>query len=337
MAVPRVTSAAPSLGLPSRDYPHSTQVVVIPATNAEADRYFGPVHRSTFERLKRIDGSGWIQAGVWHFVTGKGGATRKHRTIFAYAIDLFHGKAAAHRALLDVKLKTRGTRVVHLYARRFTSSDGRQTLEFLFFTFREILVETYYEYDGTAPASISASLAHTFRRQAAHLASMARKLHRAIHTVPTATAIPTATSTATPTPTETPEPTVTVAPTGTATTVPTAVPTATVTPTATATPIPGLTIQAQTDKPTYSTGSTVTLSIHASEGGEPTPGVILSATFFFPNAPTQCDRATNGSGDATCIAVVPQTTPHGTNVDVTINAQAPDGKTATTTITFLVQ
>jgi hypothetical protein len=336
LAVPHPSAAARSLGLSSRDYPHSTQVVVLPATNKEADRYFGPVHRSRFEALHRIDGGGWIQAGLWHFSTGRGATTHAHQTVFAYGIHVFATKKAAHRALLDVKLKTRATRVARLYALRYVSSDARQTLSFLFFTYHSILVEAYYEYAGVAPASISTSLHHTLATQSSHLAALARWLDHAIHQPPTPTAVPTATDTATPTSTETPSPTATSQPTATALPTGTPRPTATATITPTATPIT-LTVVGTLSSSTPPPGSSVTIHTHVAFGSQPVSGAIVQSTFYLPNAPLDCTATTNANGDASCFIVIPKNTPTGTQVDIYLFAQSSDGQVATGSAELLVK
>src|SRR5438105_1439113 len=105
--VPRVSSAAPSLALPRSEYPHKAKIAAFPATNSEADRLLGPVHRSSFERLHRLDALGWLQAAQWHFNTGRGRARWHHLTIFGYGINVFRTKKQAEQVLRDVKLKTR--------------------------------------------------------------------------------------------------------------------------------------------------------------------------------------------------------------------------------------
>src|SRR5579884_3531907 len=190
-AIPEQSSAALSLALPRADYPHHTHIVVLPATNAEADHYFGPVHHTSFQRLHRVDGSGWIQAGLWQYTTGRGENLQIHHTVFAYGIHVFRSHAAARRALHDVRLRTLGTRVTHLYARAYVMSAAQETLVFLFFTYHDVLVESYLEYDGAAPASVSSLLMRDFHRQSSALAHLARRLHRAIHQpAPTLTASP---------------------------------------------------------------------------------------------------------------------------------------------------
>lgn len=336
LAVPHPIVAAQTLALPSRDYPRSTQVVVLPATNAEADKYFGPVHRSRFEALRRIDGGGWIQAGLWHFTTGLGGASRVHQTIFAYGIHVFHSKRAAHRALLDIKLKTRPTRVAHLYALRYVSSDARQTLSFLFYTYHHILVEIYYEYWGAAPASTAASLHHMFSMQSSHLAALARWLDAAIHQPPTATPVPTATRTPTVTTTPSPTETATSVPTTTPRPTSTSLPTATPTITPTATPVT-LTVTGTLSSPTVPPGSTVTIHTHVAFGSQPVAGAVVDSTFYLPDSPRDCSAVTNASGDASCFIVVPQDTPKGTHVDVYVFAQSPDGQVANSSTELIVK
>ena len=116
--------AAGSLALPRSDYPHGARIAVIPATNAAADRYLAPVHRSNFERLHRLDGVGWLQFGTWSFHTGHGTSRETHRTIYGYGVNVFTGAGGATRALKDIKIPTAAYRVAHLPALRFLSTDA---------------------------------------------------------------------------------------------------------------------------------------------------------------------------------------------------------------------
>lgn len=236
-------SLAVSLGLPSSDYPRGTQIVVQPATNAQADVLFRNAHHSSFERLHRIDGVGWLQAAVWHFSTGRGAATQKHQTIFGYGINIFKTAQAASRALNDVKIVRTSYTVAHLPAQRFISSDARETLDFVFFAYRDVEIEAYYEYTGVAPKSLAKKLHHLFSKQNSHLAHLARVYSRLMHQVPTATATLVPSPTATPmltatsptnTPSPTPKPSATSSPTPTAS--PATTPAATATVTSTPTP-----------------------------------------------------------------------------------------------------
>src|SRR5579875_2804322 len=70
LTVPRATSAAISLALPPSDYPPGAKIAAFPPTNDQADRLLGPVHRTSFAKLQREDGLGWLQAAIWHFTTG---------------------------------------------------------------------------------------------------------------------------------------------------------------------------------------------------------------------------------------------------------------------------
>jgi hypothetical protein len=328
LSVPRSSSAAPSLALSPSDYPHATRIVVLPCSDSEADHYFGPVHRSSFEHLHRLDGVGWMQAGLWSFTTGRGGAARHHATVFAYGIHVFKGKKGSHRALADVKVKTRATRVSRLYARIYHASDAQESLVFLFFTYHEILVESYYEYHGTAPASVARSLRHAFDRQARDLAARARVLDRAIHQPPTATASPTALP-----------PTATTVPTAAPTFTPSASPTASPTrvPTVAPSPTPGpLTLTATTDSTTYQPSSPVVLQVSVTRGTVPVVNASVEATFTFPGAPGFCNMQTDQHGNASCTVSIPSNAQPGSHIQVTISAQAPDGEMAQTTLTLTV-
>jgi hypothetical protein len=307
---------------------------VLPATNAVVDRYFGPVHRSSFTALHRIDGAGWVQAAVWHFKTGKGGARRTHQTVFAYAINVYPSKKRAQAAVANVKIKTKPYRVSKIYSRIYRSSDGRETLVFLFFSYRGIEVESYYEYHGTAPARIAKSLRQAFHRQSVHLAAVARQLHRSILRE-TPTEIPTAGNTETPTPaatdTETPVP---------ATAAPTAIPPTPrplPSPTPTETPVPVLTVTAAATSPSYPPGSSATVNARVLLGSEPVAGAQVNMTFEFMGSPSFCSAVTNDAGNASCTQTVPEGTPNNFSVDVYVSAQAPGGGNAQTTVTFLVK
>ncbi|GAC1396372.1 MAG: hypothetical protein NVSMB52_09830 [Chloroflexota bacterium] len=340
LATPYSSNAALSLALPHTDYPRGSQVIVLPATNAEADKYFGPVHRSRFAQLHRLDGTGWIQAGLWHFTTGRGGVARPHDTVFAYGIHVFPGKTAAKNGLHDVKLKTRAARVSHLAAHRFVSSDARQTLVFLFFTYHEVLVEAYYEYTGVAPASVSRILHRAFNKQASHLANTARSLHGAIHRSPTPTPVPTSTATPSPTATNTAAPVPTTTPTvavqPTATSTPTA--TTVLTPTATSTSTPGVfTVVAHPLSPTYAAGTAATVQVYVAIGNQPVAGASVTTIFYFVNGVGQCSGKTDGNGIFTCTLSVPSDTPVGSRVDVTVGVVGPHEEAATTTTSFIVR
>lgn len=309
---------------------------MLPATNRVADRYFGPVHRSSFGALHRIDGAGWVQAALWHFTTGKGGARRTHQTVFAYAINVYPSKKDAKAAVSNLKIKTKPYRVSKIYSRLYQSSDGRQTLVFLFFSYRGIEVESYYQYKGSAPAGIARSLRKLFFRQNRHLAAAARKLHRSINKPPpppqsTATSPPTAAPTDTPTPTETAAP----AATATATAIrPTATPYPS--PTPTSTPIPVLALSASATSPTFAPNTQATVTAQVTLGGSPVAGAQVSMTFEFPGAPAFCNTVTDASGDASCSTVVPAGASHNTTVTVYVTARTADGGEVEGTATFKV-
>lgn len=338
LVVPRTLFAAPNLALPRSDYPNKSQVAVLPATNHVANRYFGPVHRSSFGALHRIDGAGWLQAAVWRFTTGKGGARRTHQTIFAYAINVYPSKKDARAAVSNVKIKTRPYRVSKIYSRLYQHTDGRETLDFLFFSYHSIEVESYYEYTGTAPAGIARSLHALFLKQGRHLAAMARKLHNSITSPPPPpdTATPVPTDTATPPPTDTPTPIATSVPaTPTATAVP---PTATPypSPTPTNTPIPVLTLTAEAGSQTYAPNTQATVNVKVTLGTSPVAGAQVSMTFEFPGSPAFCNTVTDDSGNASCSAVIPAATPANTTITVYITVRTPSGGEVNGTATFKV-
>ncbi|HLJ67535.1 MAG TPA: hypothetical protein VKX16_09260 [Chloroflexota bacterium] len=326
-----VSSAAASLALPRSDYPPGATVVVLPATDAVADRYLSPVHRSTFEMLRRVDGAGWLQFGMWHFSTGVGNTRQDHLTELGYAINVFRNARAAQRALADVKLPTQPYTVAHLRALRFFSSDARQTLVFVFFAYKSIEVEAYYEYPGVASAAVSQLLRHTFSRQGSHLAHVIRLLSAGRLNTPTPrptdtpTTAPTATATSTPSPIPTP----------TATSTPTPLPpTATPSPSATPTPAP-LTVTAAMGSPSYQPGQTATVSIQVTQGGQPVAGTKVFVTFHFPTKPVGLTVVTDKNGNAQASTPVP-TLPNGTQVQVEALAVGPNGEQATASTSFVV-
>lgn len=322
IAAPLPSSAALSLALARSNYPRSARITALPATDQQSDLYFGPVHRSSFEQLHRIDGAGWIQAAVWRFKTGRGGTGATHRVVFAYAINLFRTGRQARQAMHDVKIKTVHSRVAHLGARRFESSDAHQTLIFLFFVYHEVEVEAYLEYRGTAPAVIEGPLRHDLSKQASHLVSLARKESRAVRATPTPTATaipsPTATATATATVTATPTPTATALPTSPSTptvtalpATPTATPIPTPPPTATATPAPtmiptstGLVVTAMPSSASYAPGALATIQVRATVDQQPVAGASVNVTFFFSGGAVSCLTQTDATGNAACGVMV---------------------------------
>jgi len=270
---------------------------------------------------------------VWRFKTGRGGAEATHRVVFAYAINLFRTRRQARQAVHDVKIKTVHSRVAHLYARRFESSDAHQTLIFLFFVYHEVEVEVYLEYRGTAPAVIEGPLRHDLSKQASHLVSLARKESRAVHATPTptATAVPSSTATATATVTATPMPTATALPTSPSTptatalpATPTATPIPTVPPTVTATPAPttiptstGLVVTAMPSAASYAPGALATIQVRATVDQQPVAGASVDVTFFFSGGAVSCLTQTDATGNAACAVMVPRE-PGASQVEVQV-------------------
>lgn len=346
VAVPDSSSAARSLALPRSDYPKSAQIVSLPATNDQADRLLGPAHRTPFAGLHRLDGLGWLQAAIWHFKTGRGGATQQHQTVFGYGINVFHNAAQARRALADVKIKRRAYRVAHLPALLYQSTDVRQTLLFVFFAYKSVEVEAYYEYVGVATNYQAKMLRHTFSRQASHLAHLARGLARTLNEqptppptatpspVPTSTPAPTATVTSTPSPTPTPVATA-APPTATSTPVPTASPSPTAGPTATAAPA-GFAMQAQLTKPAVPPGGMATVQVQVTRNGQPAAGATLSANFQFPKQPESCVGITDKSGIASCSVTVP-TLPDGTQIQVAVQVVGAAGENVADVLTLTIR
>lgn len=344
---PRSSSAAFSLALARADYPSGSRIAGLPATNREVNIQFGPVHRSSFDRLRRIDGDGWLQAGIWHFTTGRGATRWQHRTVFLYAINLFHNHQEATRAVADEKLRARVSKIARLPARIYRVSDVRQTLVFASFAYREVEVEAYYEYKGVAPTRLAASLRHKFSTQTSHLAHYARQLSALDHRKPTATPRPTSTPppTETPFPTEiptsTPTPTVAALPpplaTNTAMTIPTAIPTSTSAPTSVPTATQtGLVVQAMPQNPTFAFGSSASILVHALLNGQPPTGASVDVSFFFPGSPTTCTATVDAAGNASCSAEVPRE-PAGTTIGVNVQVTATTGEVATANTSFTIR
>lgn len=333
-AVPSRSQAAIVLALPHSEYPRGTRVAVLPATNVNADRYLRPVHRTPFMRLRRIDAAGWLQFGSWKFQTRAGGATTDHAVTFGYGINLFRRPDAAHRALADVKLKTAPSRIAHVPSRRYRAVTAQGTLVFIFFAYRTVEVEAYYEYAGVAPAAMAKRLRHVLLRQEAHLVALAKRLSRVRR--PAATLVPTGSPTATPSPTAvraTPIDTPTVPPSPTATPAPTVPPSAT--PTATALSVQ-LAVTAAPARPAYAPGEVAVIEILVTADGRPLAGAAVNAVVMFYQQSTSCSTVTGPGGTASCAVTVPATTPEGT-ARVTVNASWTRGAPASTSTTFEVK
>jgi hypothetical protein len=324
--------------LSHHDYPRGFTVTSLPATNAVADTYFGPVHRTSFSLLGRIDGEGWIQAGLWHFRTGRGAAVRDHRTVFAYGVHVFKGSRGSQRALNDLRLRTRSYRVAHLWTQRYVVSDAHGTLVFDFFRIGPVEVEAYFEYGGVAPHQVRDLLSHAFSTQSSHLVALTRRYSSALRQHPatsTETPVPTDTPTATPISTGTPTATATALPTSTTTPLPTPHPTNT--PTATATPTPaGLVISAAPTAPSFAVGQLATVSVSATFDGSPVADARVSVTMLFPGNPGTCVGHTDASGTASCSVAVPEE-PSGTRVPVQVEVTTPQGDSALTTTSFTIK
>jgi len=341
------SAAAVNLALQRSDYPHGTHIVVLPTTNAEADLYFHPVHRSTFEQLHRIDGSGWLQAGLWSFATGKGQQIRHHSVIFAYAINVFHNSAQAEHALDDIKLgPLHRYHVGHQTGRAFRRVTAARSVMFVFVRCGATEVESYYEYGGTAPAAIAKQLRHSFDTQGSHLVHTALALNAARNAPPptktprpTRTPVPTNTATPTLTLTPTVTPTATALPSATATDtpLPTATPTATPTPTATIPPTPtGLVVTATMDQASYAPNDIATVTVQVTNDGVPVTGAEFAANFAYDNGNRLCEGSTLSDGSGSCSTTVADE-PNGSVVVVTVAAKAPnDPDQATVTTSFTI-
>lgn len=323
---PQASSAAVALALPRAEYPNGAKIVAVPATNANADRYLHPAHRSSFDALHRIDGAGWLQFGSWHFVTGVKSGRVNHSVRFGYGINLFPQVAEAWRALHDVKLKTVASHDVHISTRRYLSVTANGTLIFIFFVYAHVEVEAYYEFNGAAPRAVSHRLRHVFLRQEARLIALAKHLSRTPK--PTATPVPTATETPVPSPTATSVPTATLPATGTPTAVPTDTPTATIVPVnlnVTAVPAQGI----------YAPGERAVIDVHVANNGVPLANASVNGLFQFYEQSGTCAAVTNLNGDAVCSVIVPVTEPVGT-VRVVVEASGTRGAPVDTTTTFQV-
>jgi hypothetical protein len=298
---------------------------VYPATNAEVDTRFHRVHRSTFARLQRVDGLGWLQAAVWHFELGRGSARQSHLVTYGYAINVFPNGQQAWKAVRDVRLRVKWFRVAHIPATRYSASDAHVSLDFVFFAYGSVEVESYYEYMGAAPAKLARMLYQTYSRQDSHLAHLARLLNASLHAEPTAT----------PTDTPLPTPTATLAPVSTPTAVPTTIPADTPTPTATpsptstplptATPTPaGLILQPSMGQPAYAPGDNAIVNARITNNGDPVANSHIYVTVLFPGQSETCMATTDAAGLASCSVVVP-TLARGLQVNVWIQAQTPAG------------
>lgn len=327
LAFPHTLSAAPTLALRRSDYPQGAKIAVFPATNAEADARFRRVHRSSFERLHRLDGLGWLQAAIWHFQLGRGSARQRHMVTFGYAINVFDSAQNAKRAMHDVRLHVKPYRVAKIPALRYVASDGHVSLDFIFFAYGSVEIESYVEYTGPAPAKLAHTLHHFFSRQDSHLAQLGRALNTALHTKPTPT--PTDTPTPSPTATLTPVPTATSAPTATPSPTATLVPTATPPPTSTPAPTPtatpaGLMLQVSTGQPTYAVGDNAVITGRVTYNGQPVPDSRIYVTVPFPGHPATCMATTDASGSASCSVSVPAET-KGIQVSVWVQVETPAG------------
>lgn len=334
-AIPHRSPAAPSLALRLSDYPRGARVAVYPATNAEADIRFDRVHRSTFEHLQRIDGLGWLQAAVWHFEVGRGAARQRHLVTYGYAINVFPNVHQAWKAVRDVRLRVKWFRVAHIPATKYSASDAHVSLDFVFFAYGSVEVESYYEYLGAAPEQLAHMLYRTFSRQDSHLAQMARLLNTSLHATPTVTPPPTGTPlpspAATPAPVSTPTPVPTAVPTDT----PTATPPPTSTPTPTATPKPaGLILQPSMGQPAYAPGDNAVVNARVTNDGAPVANSHIYVTVLFPGQSETCMATTDATGFASCSVVVPKLA-RGLTIDVWVQAETPSGANITnTTLSF---
>jgi hypothetical protein len=254
-----------------------------------------------------------------------------------------------------VRLKLKPHRLGHLWGHIFRSSDARQTIDFVFFTYHSVEVEAYFEYNGAAPAGRTRSLRHRFSTQQSHLAHYARQVQTALHATATpsatATSSPTSTATETGTATAPPAPTLTATPTLTSTPAPsptltqtaTASPTATTVLTDTPTPEPTatprfsvLTVTATMTSDRYLIGRAATVQATVTQGGNPVQGARIVATFQFPSGQQTCTALSDGSGTGVCQVLVPTTVPDGTSVEVDVAATGADGYQGWATTSFVV-
>lgn len=333
---PRTSSAAFSLALARGDYPRGSQITGLPATNHEVTVRLGPLHRSSFDRLHRVDGDGWLQAAVWHFTTGRGATRWRHRTIFLYAINVFHNGKQAQGAVADEKIGAHAARIGHLPCRWYQVSDVHGTLVVALFSYADVEVEAYYEYKGVAPAATAASIRHDFGTQTSHLAAFARRLHALNHRKPTPTPRPVLQSTATPVPADTATPTPSASPIPAASDTPTA-PVATPTATSTATPAPPqLVIRATPANPSYAAGQTATILVNATLDGHPAVNALVNVSFFFPGNTAACAATVDESGNASCAVRVPIVAP-GTIVQVNVRVSTTTGVQATADTSFTIR
>jgi hypothetical protein len=330
--LPRISSAAPSLALQVSDYPQGARLAVVPATNLEADHYLRPVHRSSFKQLHRLDGAGWLQFATWHFQTGANRTAQSHQTVFGYAINVFASSHLASHALNDVRLSSQPYRIAKLPGRISRTSTVRATLVFMFFAYKSLEVEAYYEYSGVAPTATAKRLRHLLSTQSSHLARLSKAF---LNSPPPPTALP-----ETATPTAQTSPTATATPTSTPTLTPTAGPTSTPTPTATPLPTPtpaGLQLTASMGSSTYAPGDSAVVNAAVTYNGAPAQGVLIDATFTFGGEFDRCEVRTDVNGKASCSEVVPQGTPNGKQINVEVQATDSQGDTAEASTSFTVK
>lgn len=336
-ALPHSAAAPLSLALPPSDYPKGTTIDPRPATNIQADRLLRPAHHSNFERLRRNDGEGWLQAALWYFKSGAGSVSERHQTIFGYGINVFRNRTLAEQALRDVKVKTHKFHVDHLPARIFASTDVKESLVFVFFHYRNIEVENYYEYLGVAPTATAKAIRHLFNRQSAHLSQYARKLHKALELNPPPPPSNTATATVTAIPSSTITATTGATPTLTATARPSATVTSSPTPSATATPTPsGFLAQATMGQPSYRPRDYAVVKVEITNDGLPVVGAQITATYFYPKSTATCSGITDSTGMATCSEEVPSL-PDGTIINVEVHVAGPNGESAQTAASFTIR
>ncbi|GAC1465254.1 MAG: hypothetical protein PVSMB7_09340 [Chloroflexota bacterium] len=349
LALTRSTSAALSLALPASDYPPRTVISAYPATNAQVDLLLSAAHRSSFRQLHRKDGLGWIQAALWWFHTGKGAAGQRHRTTFGYAISIFHDYRQARKAVHDTRIHLTPHRVAHLKGYLFESTDAVQSLRYLLFNYKNVEIEAYVEYRGSAPSRVTRLLRRILNRQTTHLAHIARTYAQLMREMPPQqatpsivpmmdpTAIPQPTShltppTATPTsapPTSTPLPT-SAPPTMTPLSTPSAIPSATTA------AVPAIVAVASTTSATYAPNTEATVQIQVTGNGRAISGARVAANFAFPGQSLSCAALTNQLGTASCSVLVPEL-PDGTQVPVSIQVVGPRGEQALARTSFTVQ
>jgi hypothetical protein len=91
----RTRAASGSWELAATVYPSHTQIKNLPATNANADRFFGRFRKNFYGELNRLDGQGWLQFATLTRTSGRA----KHTLMWAYLVSYYPAESDAIGAL----------------------------------------------------------------------------------------------------------------------------------------------------------------------------------------------------------------------------------------------